>query len=183
MDGLKKKVKEQIKQVPCGNIIYAFVVFLFAIPIMAKLPLHIDGNACILIYLGMLIAACVFSKSFRALVLVAVSVVYYIFIALPTKLSNKYESLDEKNKKKVHTVGLFIGSICAGALFRNILENLSSGSGSGVNSSDTTFVEPHEVSGYTRKDGTVVDSYWRDGDANPLTTLTKENGGGYFRKK
>lgn len=31
-----------------------------------------------------------------------------------------------------------------------------------------SFVNPHEVSSYTRKDGTFVRGYWRDGDGNPF---------------
>lgn len=50
-------------------------------------------------------------------------------------------------------------------------------------SSESEFVNPHEVKGYTRKDGTTVSGYWRDGDGDPTTVLTKENGGGYWRDK
>ncbi|WP_053367795.1 hypothetical protein [Bacillus sp. FJAT-27245] len=45
----------------------------------------------------------------------------------------------------------------------------------------TTHVTPHEVSGYYRADGTYVDGYYRDGDGNPATSLTEEQGGGYLR--
>ncbi|WP_340701067.1 hypothetical protein [Brevibacillus borstelensis] len=51
-----------------------------------------------------------------------------------------------------------------------------------LDSIDFVHVDPHEVSGYFRDDGTYVDPYWRDGDHNPLTTLTKEEGGGYYRR-
>ncbi|MEC0304259.1 hypothetical protein [Terribacillus saccharophilus] len=47
---------------------------------------------------------------------------------------------------------------------------------------DMQFVDPHPVSSYVRSDGTVVDSYYRDGDGNPDTQLTKDEGGGWFRK-
>lgn len=30
------------------------------------------------------------------------------------------------------------------------------------------YVHPHYVNTYVRKDGTVVDRYWRDGDGNTL---------------
>lgn len=42
-------------------------------------------------------------------------------------------------------------------------------------------VKPHEVSGYTRADGTYVEGYTRDGDGNPNTQLTEQQGGGYLR--
>jgi hypothetical protein len=42
-------------------------------------------------------------------------------------------------------------------------------------------VEPHYVDGYERSDGTHVEGYYRDGDGNPETTLTEEDGGGYIR--
>lgn len=56
-------------------------------------------------------------------------------------------------------------------------------SGLGVNERNNhkEFVNPHHVDGYTKADGTQVSDYWRDGDNNPNTTLTKEDGGGYFR--
>ncbi|MDW0116251.1 DUF3892 domain-containing protein [Sporosarcina thermotolerans] len=43
------------------------------------------------------------------------------------------------------------------------------------------FVNPHDVSGYTRGDGTVVEGYYRDGDGNTDINLSKEDGGGYIR--
>lgn len=43
------------------------------------------------------------------------------------------------------------------------------------------FVNPHDVNGYTRADGTEVSSYFRDGDGDPTTRLSKEDGGGYWR--
>lgn len=42
-------------------------------------------------------------------------------------------------------------------------------------------VEPHTVEGYVRADGTVVDSYWRDGDSDASTHLTAADGGGYLQ--
>lgn len=47
--------------------------------------------------------------------------------------------------------------------------------------SGTHSVEPNHVEGYIRGDGTVVSDYYRDGDGNPNTQLTAENGGGYDR--
>lgn len=44
------------------------------------------------------------------------------------------------------------------------------------------FVTPHEVSGYERQDGTRVDGYYRDGDADTSIDRTVEQGGGYFRE-
>ncbi|HEX9060058.1 MAG TPA: hypothetical protein VF941_07745, partial [Clostridia bacterium] len=52
-----------------------------------------------------------------------------------------------------------------------------------ASNNDKEFVNPHHVNGYTKSDGTRVSDYWRDGDGNPGTSLTKDNGGGYFRKK
>ncbi|MFJ7976650.1 hypothetical protein ACIQZI_13255 [Peribacillus sp. NPDC096379] len=45
----------------------------------------------------------------------------------------------------------------------------------------THDVKPGYVEGYTRADGTVVSDYYRDGDGNPNTQLTEEQGGGYDR--
>ncbi|MFJ5718140.1 hypothetical protein [Neobacillus sp. NPDC093127] len=42
-------------------------------------------------------------------------------------------------------------------------------------------VDPHYVNGYVRSDGTEVSGYWRDGDGDPNTHLTAEQGGGYIR--
>jgi hypothetical protein len=42
-------------------------------------------------------------------------------------------------------------------------------------------VKPHYVEGYYRADGTYVEGYYRDGDGNPNTQLTEEQGGGYNR--
>jgi hypothetical protein len=55
---------------------------------------------------------------------------------------------------------------------------------SGVETSEdpgVQHVKPHEVSGYTRADGTYVEGYTRDGDGNPKTQLTEQQGGGYLR--
>ncbi|MCT8137664.1 hypothetical protein H1D32_07790 [Anaerobacillus sp. CMMVII] len=46
---------------------------------------------------------------------------------------------------------------------------------------DIHHVEPHYVEGYTRADGTEVSGYYRDGDGNPNTQLSAEEGGGYYR--
>ncbi len=50
-----------------------------------------------------------------------------------------------------------------------------------LNGQGDGFVRPHYVSGYTRADGTQVRGYYRDGDGNPNTNLTVEQGGGYYR--
>lgn len=42
-------------------------------------------------------------------------------------------------------------------------------------------VQPNWVNGYIRSDGVEVDGYWRDGDGDPNTHLTNEDGGGYLR--
>lgn len=46
---------------------------------------------------------------------------------------------------------------------------------------DMHFVKPHEVSGYVKKDGTVVSGYYRDGDGNTSINRTEAQGGGYVR--
>jgi len=43
------------------------------------------------------------------------------------------------------------------------------------------IVETHHVKGYIRKDGTVVEPYYRDGHGNTQIDRTVEQGGGYFR--
>lgn len=48
---------------------------------------------------------------------------------------------------------------------------------------DNTFVDPHQVDGYYKKDGSYVNGYWRDGDGNTSVNLTKSEGGGYWRSK
>ncbi|MGM0843688.1 MAG: hypothetical protein ACQEUT_01830 [Bacillota bacterium] len=47
--------------------------------------------------------------------------------------------------------------------------------------SNTHFVKPHYVDPYIKKDGTLVDGYFRDGDGNTSTDTPLEQGGGYFR--
>ncbi|MBO1515195.1 hypothetical protein [Metabacillus bambusae] len=49
-------------------------------------------------------------------------------------------------------------------------------------SSNQTWVDPHEVSGYVRSDGTQVAGYTRDGDGDTSVDRSLEEGGGYFRK-
>lgn len=44
------------------------------------------------------------------------------------------------------------------------------------------FVTPHEVSGYSRQDGTTVEGYYRDGDGDTTVNRTVNQGGGYFSK-
>jgi hypothetical protein len=51
----------------------------------------------------------------------------------------------------------------------------------GVEEPGIHFVEPHEVSGYVRDDGTAVGPLWRDGDGDTSSDLTIEDGGGYWR--
>ncbi|MGR3766001.1 hypothetical protein [Rossellomorea sp. NS-SX7] len=43
------------------------------------------------------------------------------------------------------------------------------------------FVEPHYVDPYIRKDGTLVEGYFRDGDGNSSIDTPLEQGGGYIR--
>ncbi|MFD6209185.1 hypothetical protein [Peribacillus sp. NPDC060253] len=43
----------------------------------------------------------------------------------------------------------------------------------------TNEVSPGYVDDYTRSDGTAVSGYYRDGDGDPDTQLTVEQGGGY----
>lgn len=59
--------------------------------------------------------------------------------------------------------------------------NVTAGETSVASVGEETYVSPHYVQGYERADGTHVDGYWRDGDGNPNTILTRENGGGYTR--
>lgn len=54
--------------------------------------------------------------------------------------------------------------------------SIGSGTDAGVH-----HVAPHWVDGYARSDGTFVEGHWRDGDGNPNTTLTEQQGGGYER--
>lgn len=96
---------------------------------------------------------------------------------LSEKIEAKYNNMNDKQKFVVKRV---LAAAAGFAVSYAVNEIMSTAPGA-VN--DSTFVNPHEVSGYTRKDGTKVDSYYRDGDNNPLTRLTKEDGGGYFRKK
>lgn len=44
------------------------------------------------------------------------------------------------------------------------------------------YVDPQYVEGYVRSDGTSVSGYWRDGDGDPTTVLTLDEGGGYWRR-
>ncbi|USK86181.1 hypothetical protein [Peribacillus asahii] len=45
----------------------------------------------------------------------------------------------------------------------------------------THFVNPHQVDGYSRQDGTYVEGYWRDGDGNTDHDSSVEDGGGYLQ--
>lgn len=47
--------------------------------------------------------------------------------------------------------------------------------------SNIHFVNPHQVEGHYRQDGTYVESYWRDGDGNTSNDLNVEDGGGYLQ--
>lgn len=67
------------------------------------------------------------------------------------------------------------------ALPLTLMDGLDLLEDAGTEMADVHFVEPHWVDGYFREDGTYVGGYWRDGDGNPLTTLTLEEGGGYWR--
>ena len=96
----------------------------------------------------------------------------YKLFYLPFKVGEKYNNLDEREKSVVKTATVFLVGLAA----RHFIK-------AGLSQDNSTFVDPHEVSGYTRADGTKVDGYWRDGDGNPFTNRTKEQGGGYFRNK
>lgn len=86
------------------------------------------------------------------------------------------------SKKKSRNIAFFLGLIGLKFLLREINSGDSSlGTDIQLNDS-TTFVDPHEVSGYERSDGTPVSGYWRDGDGNTDVNLRKEEGGGYYRK-
>jgi hypothetical protein len=50
-----------------------------------------------------------------------------------------------------------------------------------LNMDNIHFVNPHYVEGYVRKDGTIVEGYFRDGDGDTSINRTIEQGGGYFR--
>lgn len=76
---------------------------------------------------------------------------------------------------------LSIGTLGLALLFIYAKVTLLNNNNSNNNSS--TFVDPNQVSGYNRQDGTYVQPYWRDGDGNTSINLTKEQGGGYFRRK
>jgi hypothetical protein len=67
------------------------------------------------------------------------------------------------------------------ALPLTIMEGLDLLEDTGTETADSHFVEPHGVEGYFREDGSYVAGYWRDGDGNPLTDLSREQGGGYWR--
>ncbi len=47
---------------------------------------------------------------------------------------------------------------------------------------DSTWVDPHEVSGYERADGTSVEGYYRDGDGDTTIDRPIDEGGGFFRR-
>ncbi len=47
---------------------------------------------------------------------------------------------------------------------------------------DQHFVNPHDVKGYYRHDGTYVEGYYRDGDGDTDINRTAAEGGGYFRR-
>ncbi|MBB6177317.1 hypothetical protein HNQ82_002150 [Anoxybacillus tengchongensis] len=50
-----------------------------------------------------------------------------------------------------------------------------------LNVDNLHFVKPHYVDSYVRKDGTVVQGYWRDGDGDTSINRMTEQGGGYLR--
>lgn len=43
------------------------------------------------------------------------------------------------------------------------------------------FVHPHDVQGYVKKDGTVVNGYYRDGDGDTSVNRNVSQGGGYYQ--
>ena len=71
-------------------------------------------------------------------------------------------------------------------MFRNpfhyiddLFEEPGEAQGSDAAAPETHFVEPHEVEGYEKEDGTFVEGYWRDGDGDTSHDRTLEEGGGY----
>lgn len=44
-----------------------------------------------------------------------------------------------------------------------------------------SHVDPHHVDSYVTADGTLVDSYWRDGDSDTSIDLSLKDGGGFLR--
>jgi hypothetical protein len=63
----------------------------------------------------------------------------------------------------------------------SISQDISTMMVTGDGSQGIHHVEAHWVEGYVKADGTVVEGYWRDGDGNPATNLSSEQGGGYIR--
>lgn len=195
MSELKQKIKSKIKQEIKNGTPYVMVIY-FCSAIMIYKDLYelyhwgdINDTVITITIWGGTIVTMLVSKSYRALVLLVISGVYYIaksalylFIgiaSIPFKLANHYESLDEKNKKRAKTAMLVTGGILGKLLLNKAINSQETSMGP----ENAAFVDPHEVSGYVKKDGAIVNSYWRDGDGNPLTQLTKENGGGYTRSK
>lgn len=85
-----------------------------------------------------------------------------------------------------------ITTVAVGALAIGVIDVLDGADGADANTdvaldqpdnqnSGIHEVKPHHVEGYTRADGTVVADYYRDGDGNPNTQLTEDQGGGYER--
>lgn len=97
---------------------------------------------------------------------------FALLFKVEKKISKKYNNLNEREKAILKTATVFLVGLAARQFIK-----------AGLSEENSTFVNPHEVSGYTRADGIKVDGYWRDGDGNPFTNLKKEQGGGYFRNK
>jgi hypothetical protein len=76
--------------------------------------------------------------------------------------------------------GMFLIGLIGADLIHSAIDSLDLFD---INTGDhEVFVSPHEVHDYYRQDGTHVDSYYRDGDGDPFTHLTKDEGGGWYRK-
>ncbi|WP_050615159.1 hypothetical protein [Bacillus testis] len=94
------------------------------------------------------------------------------------------------NKSKAFaTPFIFVLSVVTlGLVIFNISDGFDSSFEDGDNydsndsSSNQTWIDPHEVRGYERSDGTYVESYYRDGDGNTNINRGLDEGGGYYRK-
>ncbi|WP_280771829.1 hypothetical protein [Salipaludibacillus daqingensis] len=104
---------------------------------------------------------------------------------------NIVDGLVKRDKKKVIVGGSLLGiAFLGGSFIGDAIESLDFIGGSEFSDYDHLtnevgegehFVQPHEVDGYYREDGTYVDGYYRDGDGDTSVNLTAEEGGGYYR--
>ncbi|MCA0757005.1 hypothetical protein KP806_18245 [Paenibacillus sp. N4] len=113
-----------------------------------------------------------------------IDIAYNIAIAPIRHVGNIIDGIIEGNGVKIAKGGAFlglgflgIGAIADAIDALDVFDAMEIPSGTNVE-----FVDPHQVDGYMRSDGTYVDTYYRDGDANALTQLSKSEGGGYFRR-